>query len=92
MATLESLQKELQPYKSTLVIGDFDNIVLLKDVIDGEDDFYWVYFGDVSGKRQEYHSTCVGGWVPLKGYILEKSYNELVRVWNLNNDQQNQAQ
>jgi len=91
MATLAELQKEMEPFQGTLVIGDWDNVVLLKDVIDGGDDYYWVYFGRIHNTKCEYHSTCVGGWIPLKGLIPDKDYNELVRVWNLNNNQSNQA-
>lgn len=81
----------MAPYKGTLVIGGFYNIVLLKDVVDGDDDFYWVYFGVVSGAQKEYMATCVGSWVPLKGFIDEIKYRHLVMVWNLNHDQDNQA-
>ena len=80
--TLESLKEELKPYKDTLVINHFDKVVRLVDVIDEiEDDFYWVYD---SRTGIEYES-CVVGWVPLKGYIRDKDYEKLVRIWNLNN-------
>lgn len=82
--TIEDLKEEMSQYKNTLVIGDIDKVVLLLDVVDGEDDFYWVYYGQSGGKVQEYWSSCVGAWMPLKGFIKEKDYNELVRVWNLN--------
>jgi hypothetical protein len=81
MATLLELQKELEPYKNTLVIGDFYNVVRLVGVIDGEDDYYWVY-DTIKGIV---HASCVGGWVALKGFIPEKEYQRLVNVWNLNN-------
>ena len=79
MTTLESLRKEVEPYKNTLVL-DFFQVKRLVDVIDGGDDFYWVYD---TGRGIE-HSTCVGSWIPLKGKIDEKEYNKLVTVWNLN--------
>jgi hypothetical protein len=51
------------------------------DVIDGEDDYYWV----LDTHKGIVHSSCVGGWIPLKGKLDPKDYRELVRVWNLNN-------
>lgn len=81
MINLESLKKELEPYKNTLVIGDFNNIVRLADVIDGEDDYYWVY-DTINGFV---HSSCVCTWIPLKGFLEKGNYERLVHVWNLNN-------
>ena len=57
MATLADLKAELEPFKNTLVIDDFDTVVRLVDVIDGEDDYYWVY----DSRKGIYHSSCVGG-------------------------------
>jgi hypothetical protein len=81
MATLIELQKELEPYKNTLVIGNFDNVVRLVGVIDGEEDYYWVY----DTRKGITHASCVGGWVALKGFIPDNEYKRLVNVWNLNN-------
>jgi hypothetical protein len=78
---LDELKKELEPYRNTLVL-DYFKIVRLVDVVDGDDDYYWVL--DDSG-RGIYWSSCVGGWIPLKGRLKNKDYKELVRVWNLNN-------
>jgi hypothetical protein len=80
MTTLEDLKKELEPYCNTLVL-DYFEVVRLVDVIDGEDDYYWVY----DTKKGIVHSSCVGGWIPLKGKIEDENYDRLVRVWNLNN-------
>lgn len=80
MADLKSLQEELLPYKNTLVLNHFE-VVKLVDVIDGQDDYYWVY-DTIHGII---HSTCVGGWIPLKGVLPEKDYDYILRIWNLNN-------
>jgi len=77
---LSDLKKELEPFKNTLVIGDFYRIVRLVDVVDGEDDYYWVY-DTINGTC---YSTCVGGWIPLKGFIDKDKYDRMVHVWNLN--------
>ncbi len=79
MNTLDDFKKELDPFKNTLVLDHF-KVVLLIDVIDGGDDYYWVY----DTFKGIVHATCVGGWVPLKGFIQEKEYTRLVNIWNLN--------
>lgn len=81
MNTLEDLKAEVEPYKNTLVIDDFSRVVRLVDVIDGDDDYYWVY----DSEKGIYYASCVGGWTPLKGFIEQENYDRLVRIWNLNN-------
>jgi hypothetical protein len=81
MEMLTKLKAELEPFKNTLVIDNLDNVVRLVDVIDDEDDYYWVY----DSKQGIYHSSCVGEWIPLKGFVEQKKYDNLVYMWNLNN-------
>jgi hypothetical protein len=82
MTTLEDLKSKVEPFKNTLVICDATlKIVLLVDVIDGGDDYYWVY----DNRECLYHATCVGGWTPLRGFIDQKKYNRMVIQWNYNN-------
>lgn len=82
MAVFKELKKELEPYKNTLVIDEFDRISRLVDVEDGTEDFYWVF----DNKNEGIHKcSCVGGWIPLKGVIPDKDYNRMVHTWNLNN-------
>jgi len=79
-----SLNTEIELHKNELVI-DMSKIVRLVDVVDGEEDYYWVYdewIGMMNCKL--YESSCVGQHVLLKGYLPDDKYNELVRVWNLN--------
>lgn len=80
MSTLIEHKKELEPYKNTLVL-DFFDVVRLVDVIDGGDDYYWVY-DTLNGLKQ---SSCVTGWIPLKGKLNDDEYNHLVSIWNYNN-------
>jgi hypothetical protein len=83
---LEELQKEMEPYKDSLVL-DFFEVVKLEGVEydEGDDgwpsDFFWVY-RKLDGKI--YWSSCCGRWTPLKGKIDDDEYNNLERVWNLN--------
>lgn len=84
-----SITKEINEHKNELVI-DGHQVVRLVDCEDGEDDFYWVYekwagmYGRVDNNTT-YHSSCVGTHIRLKGNISDKDYNEMVRIWNLNN-------
>jgi hypothetical protein len=80
MATLDDLKMEMKGIQGTLVLDHFD-VVRLIDVVDGEDDYYWVY---KSSERGVYWSSCCGRWIPLKGKLDEKDYNEIERVWGLN--------
>lgn len=69
----------VEPYKGTLVLDHFQ-VVRLVDVVDGGDDFYWVY----DTHTGIIHASCVVFWLPLKGKLDNKDYNRLVSVWNLN--------
>jgi len=84
MVTLEDLKNELEPYKNTLVIGLYQEVMRLVDVIEDEVDYYWV----VDTYKGILHYSCCGcGWIPLKGFIKDGDYDQLVRIWNLNNEE-----
>ena len=73
----------MAPYQGTLVLHSFE-VVLLKDVVESDDDFYWVYFGMQNDAFIEYHESCVTWWTPLKGVIPNQKYSQMLDVWNLN--------
>lgn len=77
---LSVLKKHLEPYKNTLVINELNRVVRLVDVIETEIDFYWVY-DTTKGFVQD---SCVGSWIPLKGFLRDNDYKKLVYEWNLN--------
>ncbi len=82
MLTLEKLKEEIKPYVGTLVLNLFE-VVRLSDVIENEDDFYYVYneqFDKIN------YSSCVMSFIPLKHALKKEDYIKLVKVWNLNND------
>jgi hypothetical protein len=79
MTRLEQLRSELEPYKDTLVL-DLFKVVRLVDVVEDEDDYYWVF----DSENGIYHSSCVGMWSPLKGILNNNEYKRLVDIWNLN--------
>lgn len=77
MEQLKELQEEVAQYKNTLVISHH-KVVMLLDVIDGTDDYYWVtehWGGEI------HHETCVGGWTALKGVIPERDYGMMEMQW-----------
>lgn len=76
---LVELKKILEPHKNALVL-DYFEVVRLVDVIYDEFDYYWVY----DTKRGIVHSSCVGTWIPLKGFLPDEKYKRLLDVWNLN--------
>jgi hypothetical protein len=83
---LEELRKEMEPYKDSLVLNMFE-VVKLEGVEydEGDDqwpsDFFWVY-RQLDGKVL--WSSCCGKWIPLKGKLNKKDYNNLERLWDLN--------
>jgi len=79
MNKLQELKKEIKPYINTLVLDLFE-VVRLVDVIDGEDDYYWKF----DSQEQIYTSSCVVGFISLKDKLDTKTYENLVRIWNLN--------
>ena len=75
---------EIELHKNELVIDSY-HIVRLVDVVDGALDYYWVYdkwIGMMNSKL--YESSCVCRHTLLKGFLPDDEYNELVRVWNIN--------
>lgn len=83
---LDELRKEMEPYKDTLVLNMFE-VVKLEGVEydpgdeEWPDDLFWVY-RQLDGKVL--WSSCVGKWIPLKGKLNKKDYNNLERLWDLN--------
>jgi hypothetical protein len=53
-------------------------VVRLIGVIETPDDYYWVL--DDCGKTVL--SSCVGSWIPLRGYIDDAHYKSLVTQWD----------
>jgi len=75
---------EIELHKNELVI-DLSKVVRLVDVVDGVEDYYWVYDEWVGMMNSKiYEASCVGHHTYLKGFLPDDKYNELVRVWNLN--------
>lgn len=75
-SNIDKFREELEPYKNTLVIMNFE-VVNIIDVVEDDDDCYWV----VDNANVTNLVSCVIGWIPLKNKIDD--YQKLVNKWNL---------
>jgi len=78
----ESILAEFEEHKGQFVINDNWEVVRLIAVADGDLDYYWVYW---DGMKISW-SSCVGGFVPLKGKIDERHYKNFIRLAYLNHN------
>jgi hypothetical protein len=76
---LKRIRSVFDKLKGQMVISGTSVYRLIGIMDDGEDYYYSLY----NGREIEYHS-CVGSIVPLKGFIEEKHYNEMIRIARLN--------
>jgi len=72
--------QEFEKYKGQFVIPDNWKIERLIAIGEDEWDYYYITY---DGREIHWH-TCVGRIMPLKGYLRDKDYNELVRIAKLN--------
>lgn len=73
-------------WQGTLVLNTYQYTVgLLKGFVNDEPDvdFSWII---KNPDGTTHHCSAVIRFTPLKGFIQEDHYNELVRVWNLNDE------
>jgi hypothetical protein len=79
MDNLTIITKEYNELKGQFVICG-DQVYRFLGIADDEEDWYYVLY---DGRKITLHS-CVGRITPLKGYILEDHYKELIRLAKLN--------
>jgi hypothetical protein len=79
-SNLEKILKEFELLKGQFVIISDSKIERLVAIGDDGNDYYYITFNG----RDFRWSTCVGRVMPLKGYLRNTDYNELVRLANLN--------
>jgi hypothetical protein len=72
--------KEFENLKGQFVITCSWEIERLIAIGEDEMDYYYVTY---DGRRLKWN-TCVGRLMPLKGYLRDEDYNELVRLARLN--------
>lgn len=71
---------EFEKLKGQFVINDNWDVERLVAVGEDEIDYYWITY---DGRRLKWN-TCVGRVIPLKGHLLDKDYNEFIRLARLN--------
>ncbi len=79
MNNLEIITNEFNQLKGQFVICS-DQVYRLIGIADDDEDWYYALY---DGRRITLHS-CVGRITPLKGYILEDHYKEMIRIAKLN--------
>jgi hypothetical protein len=72
--------EEFEQLKGQFVITASHDIERLVAIGENSMDYYWITFDG----RDFKWNTCVGGLMPLKGYLRDEDYNELVRIATLN--------
>ena len=80
---LKLIIEKFENLKGQLVLVGYRVERLIGIGTDNDDYYYITYNGN-----SILWSTCVGKIIPLKGYLLDSDYNELVRVVKLNHGDQ----
>lgn len=79
-SNLKLILEEFEQLKGQFVITASHKIERLVGIGDDKLDYYWITY---DGRKLTWN-TCVGGLVPLKGYLREEDYNEFIRLAKLN--------
>jgi hypothetical protein len=78
---LDYILGEFEKHKGEFVIDDWGYKVQRLIAIAQDDmDIYYVFW---NGRKTNWQS-CVGRFIPLKGYIEDKYYNDFIRMAKLN--------
>ena len=80
MTAEERVKQDFESLKGQFVITQSHKIERLVAIGEDEHDLYWVTY---DGRKLTWN-TCVGRVMPLKGYLRDEDYNELVRSATLN--------
>lgn len=72
--------EEFEKLKGQFVITMEYKVERLVAIGEDDMDYYWITY---DGRKLSFH-TCVGGLIPLKGYIKDEHYNEFERLADLN--------
>ncbi|MCK9416811.1 hypothetical protein M0Q97_09165 [Candidatus Dojkabacteria bacterium] len=77
---LDKLLDEFEQLKGQFIITINHTVERLIAIGDDDEDYYWVTW---DGKDLHW-SSCAGRIIPLKGYLKDGDYNELIRLAKLN--------
>jgi len=76
---LKLIEKEYKELKGQYILMH-DKAYRFVGIVDDEEDYYYCLY---DGRQFTLHS-CISPMTPLKGWIKEKDYNEMVRIAKLN--------
>jgi hypothetical protein len=76
---LTIITNEFNTFKGQFIICS-DRVYRLIGIADDDEDWYYALY---DGRRITLHS-CVGSITPLKGYIYDDHYDEMIRIAKLN--------
>ena len=81
-SNLKLILEEFEKHRGQFVITDNFGHSVQRFIAIAQDeyDYYYVFW---DGRKTQWQS-CVGRYVPLKGYIEDKYYNEFIRLAKLN--------
>jgi hypothetical protein len=77
---LKHILKEFEELKGQFVITLDWKIERLVSIGDDEFDYYWITYNG----RELHWNSCVRRIMPLKGYLRDEDYHELIRLAKLN--------
>lgn len=85
MDNLTIITNQFDELKGQMVICS-DEVLRFIGIADDDEDYYYVLY---DGRKITLHS-CVGRITMLKGYIIDRDYNEMIRLAKINHfDQPN---
>lgn len=79
-SNLKLILEEFEKLKGQFVITSSWEIERFVSVGEDEMDYYYITYDG----REFIWNTCVGRLMPLKGYLRDKDYQELIRLAKLN--------
>lgn len=79
MDNITRISHEYNSLKGQLVLCG-DSVYRLIGIADDDEDYYYILY---DGRQVTLHS-CVGRIMPLKGYLRQEDYNEMIRLVKLN--------
>ena len=79
MDNLTIITNQFDELKGQMVICS-DEVLRFIGIADDDEDYYYVLY---DGRKITLHS-CVGRITMLKGYILDRDYNEMIRLAKIN--------
>lgn len=81
----KELKEKAENYKGQIVLSYLEVYRLTGEIHDDGEDYYWGY-ETLDSENPFIWSSCVGGFIPLKGRLTEEEYNSVERIFEMNFD------